>query len=42
MANTYNALTVPAVATHFTEIGHTIESKIAGTNVLVKYVLHFN
>jgi hypothetical protein len=32
----------PVVAEHFKEIGHTLESKDAGTNVLVKCVLHFN
>jgi len=36
------ASTVPAATAHFTEIGHTIETKIAGTDVLVKCVLHFN
>jgi hypothetical protein len=34
--------TVPAALVHFREIGHTLESKGAGTNVLVKCVLHFN
>ena len=32
----------PAATTHFREIGHTLESKTAGTNVLVKCILHFN
>ncbi len=32
----------PVVAEHFKEIGHTLESKNAGTNVLVKCILHFN
>lgn len=32
----------PVQAEHFKEIGHTIESKLAGINVLVKCVLHFN
>ena len=27
---------------HFKEIGHCLESKVAGTNVLAKCVLHFN
>lgn len=36
------AATVPAATTHFREIGHTLENKTAGTNVLVKCVLHFN
>lgn len=36
------AASVPDVATHFKEIGHTLESKAAGTNVLVKCILHFN
>jgi hypothetical protein len=27
---------------HFREVGHTLESKAAGTNVLVKCVIHFN
>ena len=34
--------TVPAAIQHFREIGHTLESKSAGTNVLVKMVVHFN
>jgi hypothetical protein len=33
---------VPASTTHFREIGHTLESKSSGSNVLVKCVLHFN
>lgn len=32
----------PVVAEHFKEIGHVLESKSAGTNVLAKVVLHFN
>ena len=32
----------PAVAEHFKEIGHVLESKDAGTNVLVFVNLHFN
>lgn len=36
------AVTVPASTIHFREIGHTIESKIAGTNVLCKCIVHFN
>jgi hypothetical protein len=32
----------PVQAEHFKEIGHVLESKVAGTNVLVKCVLHFN
>ena len=32
----------PVVAEHFKEIGHVLESKNAGTNVLAKVVLHFN
>jgi len=36
------AATVPAATTHFREVGHTLESKTAGTNVLAKCVLHFN
>jgi len=32
----------PVVAEHFKEIGHVIESKDAGTDVLAKCVLHFN
>jgi len=34
--------TVPSATEHFTEIGHTIESKSSGTNVLAKCVIHFN
>jgi hypothetical protein len=30
------------VLTHFAEIGHCIESKASGTNVLAKIVMHFN
>ena len=33
---------VPAAATHFREIGHTLESKVGGTNVLCKCLVHFN
>lgn len=33
---------VPAAATHFREVGHTLESKTAGTNILCKCILHFN
>ena len=36
------AATIPAASVHFTEIGHTNESKAAGTNVLVTCFLHFN
>ena len=36
------AASVPAATTHFKEIGHTLESKTGGTNVLCKCVLHFN
>jgi hypothetical protein len=36
------AASVPAASTHFREIGHTLESKTAGTNVLVKCIIHFN
>ena len=36
------AASVPAATTHFREIGHTLESKTGGTNVLCKCVLHFN
>lgn len=32
----------PVVAEHFKEIGHVMESKIAGTDVLVKCMIHFN
>ena len=32
----------PVVAEHFKEIGHVLESKTSGTNVLVRCVLHFN
>lgn len=31
-----------AVSDHFREIGHCLESKAAGTNVLAKVLLHFN
>lgn len=32
----------PNPMTHWTEIGHCIESKASGTNVLARCVLHFN
>jgi hypothetical protein len=32
----------PVAAEHFKEVGHFIESKTAGTNVLAKAVIHFN
>lgn len=32
----------PVVAEHFREIGHVLESKGSGTNVLVKCIVHFN
>jgi len=34
--------TINAIDGHFREIGHCIESKISGTNVLAKVILHFN
>jgi len=33
---------LPATETHFKECGHVLESKNAGTNVLVLAALHFN
>ena len=36
------AASAPAATQHFREIGHTLESKTAGTNVLVLCILHFN
>lgn len=33
---------VPATSQHNREIGHVLESKSSGTNVLAKIVLHFN
>ena len=33
---------LPGTDTHFTECGHVLESKDAGTNVLVLCSLHFN
>ena len=36
------ASTVPADAVHFREIGHCIEAKSSGTDVLAKIVMHFN
>jgi len=32
----------PNPVAHFTEIGHCLESKNAGTNVLAKCIIHFN
>ena len=34
--------TIMALENHFKEIGHCLESKVAGTNVLAKCVIHFN
>jgi|LGVF01.2.fsa_nt_gb hypothetical protein len=34
--------TLPQLQEHFQEIGHCIETKVAGTDVLAKIVLHFN
>lgn len=34
--------TIAALENHFKEIGHCLESKVAGTNVLAKVMLHFN
>lgn len=34
--------TPPEQATHNSEIGHCLESKPAGTNVLAKVIMHFN
>ena len=33
---------VPAALLHFREIGHTLESKTGGTNILCKCIIHFN
>lgn len=33
---------IPGTDTHFKECGHVSETKTAGTNVLVKCILHFN
>lgn len=37
-----NAATIPGTTEHWREIGHCLESKAGGTNVLAKFVLHFN
>ena len=34
--------TISALENHFKEIGHCMESKAAGTNVLAKCIIHFN
>jgi len=34
--------TSPAAAEHFKEIGHVLETKSGGTDILVRCVLHFN
>ena len=34
--------TITALTNHFKEVGHCLESKTAGTNVLALIVLHFN
>lgn len=34
--------TIPSINEHFNEIGHCLESKVAGTNVLCKIAVHFN
>jgi hypothetical protein len=41
-ADATNAAPPGAVLAHFQEIGHCLESKIAGTNVLCKIAMHFN
>jgi len=41
-ADATNAAPPGFVASHFQEIGHCIESKTAGTDVLAKIVMHFN
>jgi len=33
---------IPELDEHMSEIGHCIESKTAGTNVLAKIIMHFN
>jgi len=33
---------IPQADRHFQEIGHSLESKPAGTDVLSKIILHFN
>lgn len=37
-----NASTLAELQEHFKEVGHCLETKEAGTNVLVKCILHFN
>jgi hypothetical protein len=41
-ADCTNANAPGVILTHFQEIGHCIETKIAGTDVLARVVLHFN
>lgn len=37
-----SAASAPAATQHFREIGHALESKVGGTNVLAKCSIHFN
>lgn len=41
-ADASNAVAPGLVLTHFAEIGHCLESKVAGTNIMCKIVMHFN
>lgn len=34
--------TVPALETHMKELGHCLESKTSGTDVLARIIMHFN
>jgi len=38
----YQAASVPSTTEHNREIGHSIESVVAGTNVLATIQMHFN
>jgi hypothetical protein len=37
-----NAATIPDTTRHWRELGHVMESKAGGTNVLAKLIIHFN
>jgi hypothetical protein len=41
-ADMTNAAAPGLILSHFQEIGHCIETKTGGTNVLAKAVVHFN
>ncbi len=42
IANAHPGAAPPETAVHNGEVGHSIQNKVAGTNVLAKIVMHFN